>query len=69
MDTLSSKLVNAVGLLEQVFAKNNRPSLRWVREQQKNRTIPFIKIGKFVFFDPPSVVEALAKKHTLKPRS
>jgi hypothetical protein len=61
------RLVNAVRLLELLFDEQSRPSLRWLRAQQKARTIPFIKIGRMVFFDPQTVREALAKR-TIKIR-
>jgi hypothetical protein len=39
-------------LLEILFDEASRPSLRWIRDQQKARTLPFAKIGRRVFFDP-----------------
>lgn len=52
------RYVDALTLLEILFDETSRPSLRWVRDQQRNRTIPFCKIGRRVFFDP-----ALVKAH------
>src|SRR5690242_20174828 len=46
-----SKLVDGPTLLEQLFDKQSRPSLRWLRAQQKNRSIPFVRVGRLVFFD------------------
>ena len=63
---LKMKLVDAQGLLQAIFDEGCRPSLRWVRTQQARRTIPFIKAGRKVFFDPPAVLEALAKKQTVR---
>lgn len=43
----------------------SRPSLRWLRDQQARRTLPYIKCGRLVFFDPANVRLALAKKFTV----
>jgi len=50
-----SQYVDATRLLEILFAKGSRPSLRRVRDQQMNHMIPFIKIGRRVFFDTVQV--------------
>lgn len=63
-----TKLVDAKGLLEALFAPDIRPGIRWVRTQQKNRTIPFIKFGHFVLFDVAKVRESLEKRNLVKPR-
>jgi hypothetical protein len=34
-------------------------SLRWVRQQQKDRTLPYIKWGKMVFFAASQIKVAL----------
>lgn len=62
------QLVDALGLLDRLFDKKSRPSVRWVREQTANRTIPFIKVGHLVFFDINQVREALARRNTVKAR-
>ena len=49
---LATRYVDANKLLELLFDEASRPSLRWVRDQQRNRTLPFCKIGRRVFFDP-----------------
>ncbi len=53
------RLVDAKGLLETLFADNCRPSLRWLRTQQKRRAIPSCRIGRLVFFDPDACRAAL----------
>jgi hypothetical protein len=63
-----SQLVDAQGLLEAIFDEASRPTVRWLREQQEKRTIPFVKIGRLVRFDPLQVREALEQRHTVKPR-
>ena len=61
-----TKLLDAEGMLKEVFAEDCRPSVRWVRNQQKLRTIPFVKFGHFVLFDPVQVREAIQSRHTFK---
>ena len=39
----------------------SRPSLRWIREMQAKRALPFIKIGHLVFFEIERVRAALRK--------
>jgi hypothetical protein len=63
-----NKLVGAEGLLIALFSEGSRPSLRWVREQQRRRAFPFIKVGKFVMFDPVQVRSALAQRFTVGAR-
>jgi hypothetical protein len=41
---------------------NPPPSLRTVREWQKQGAIPFIKIGRKVYFNPPDVFAHLEKR-------
>jgi hypothetical protein len=61
-----SQLVDGPTLLKEIFPPSNRPTLRWLREQQKNRTIPYIKISRLVFFDPVEVRQHLEKNHKTK---
>jgi hypothetical protein len=56
-----NQLVDAEGLLAALFSPDSRPSVRWVREQQKRRTIPFVKISRLVRFDPEEVRAALRR--------
>jgi len=49
---LANRYVDASKLIEILFDEASRPSLRWLREQQKARNLPFVKIGRRVFFDP-----------------
>jgi len=61
-----TKLVNAEGLLEALFEPRARPSLRWVRQMQAQRRIPYLKIGHLVFFDVERVRIALEEKCTVR---
>ena len=58
------QFVAAEELLEMLFPPGSRPSMRWLRERQKRREIPFIKIGRRVFFIASQVQESLVKKQT-----
>jgi hypothetical protein len=66
--TLKGKLVGAEQLLEQLFAPECKPSLRWLRSQTKAKAIPHVKIGHLVFFDLEMVRTALASKHLIRGR-
>lgn len=65
---IDNKLVAAEGLLAALFDEAARPSLRWLRGQQKRRTIPFVKVGRFVRFDPVRVRACLDSKFTVMER-
>jgi hypothetical protein len=39
-------LVSGAEMLAMVFSAENRPSLRWLAEQQEQRTLPFKKMGR-----------------------
>jgi hypothetical protein len=56
---VETKLVDGKTLLETLFAKNCRPCLKWLRNQQRAGKIPSAKIGRLVFFDPVKVRQAL----------
>jgi hypothetical protein len=60
------QLVDAEKLLEILFPPDCRPTLRWLRERQKKREIPYVKLGRLVYFDPARVQESLAKQPTSK---
>lgn len=62
----AGKLVDANALLDAIFSRESRPSMRWIREQTRNKAIPYIRVGRLVFFDPDQVREALAKNNTVK---
>jgi len=49
-------LVDAPRLLEELFPNPAcRPSLRWLRTQVAERTLPFVRIGRLCFFDTQMV--------------
>ena len=62
------KLMDAQGLLNALFETSCRPSLRWLRQMQAQRKIPYIKIGHLVRFDLEKVREALSENCTVSPK-
>lgn len=62
------KLVDGNGLLEALFDEPSRPSLRWLRQMQGQRKIPYVKIGHLVRFDIEKVRQALDENCTIHPR-
>ena len=67
--TVRGKLVSAEQLLEQLFAPECKPSLRWLRTQTKAKAIPHIRIGHLVFFDLDMVRTSLAGKRLVRGRT
>jgi len=65
---MQNQLVDAKTLLKEIFPESCRPSLRWLRDQQAKRAIPFVKLGRFVFFNPDQVLNYLAEKKTAQAR-
>lgn len=62
----NSKLVDADGLLNSLFDPSCRPSLRWLRQQQKARSVPYVRIGRLIFFDVEAVRNALTETMTVR---
>lgn len=62
-------LVDAHGLLKALFDESSRPSLRWLRQMQAQRKIPYVKIGHLVRFDVEKVRAALEDHCTIQHRS
>jgi hypothetical protein len=67
-DELRLKLVRAEKLLELLWEESSRPSLRWLRAQQANKTIPSVKIGRLVWFSPEQVRTTLETRRTVRAR-
>lgn len=61
---IEKQAVSGEKLLEIIFPPECRPTLRWLRKQQKIRRVPFVKIGRLVFFFPDQVREALLQQQT-----
>jgi hypothetical protein len=68
-ETGNHGLVDALGLAEALCPDpRSRPCLRTVRQWQKMRLIPFLKLGKKVLFDPVQVRRALDARFTVNAR-
>jgi hypothetical protein len=52
---LATRYVTAPRLLKILFDEASCPSLRWLRDRQKDRSIPFVRCGRKIFFDPELV--------------
>ena len=65
---IKGRLVSAEQLLEELFAPECKPSLRWLRTQTKAKTIPHVRIGHLVFFDMDMVRSALAASRLVRGR-
>lgn len=64
--TTKHGLVNAEQLLEILWPEpGSRPCLRWLRKQQKQRSISYLKVGALVFFDPEKVKLEIEKRFTI----
>ena len=63
------QLVDGAKLLEILFPKPCRPTLRWLRDQQMTKRVPHRKIGRLVFFDPNEVREAWRERFTVGKRA
>ena len=62
------QLVRGERLLELLFDEYSRPSLRWLRQMQSQRKIPYVKIGHLVRFDVDQVRAALEEDCTVHSR-
>lgn len=65
---LTARLLNAEQLLEALFEPDARPSTRWLRMQTKAKSIPFIRIGRLIFFDLEMVRASLARRNLVRLR-
>ncbi len=63
METLSHpSLLSADSLLKEVWPdESSRPSLRWLRNMQARRAVPYVKLNRLVFFEADRVRSALRK--------
>jgi hypothetical protein len=62
-------LTDAPQLLAALFPhESSRPCLRTLRQWQKQRVVPFVKVGRMVLFNPLKVKAALEGKFTIEPK-
>lgn len=63
-------LVGPEELLKALFPNpKDRPTTRCLRKQQRSRTVPYIKVGKLIWFDVEEVRAHLVRRHTVRARS
>ncbi len=55
------RLVSGPRLLEILWDETSRPSIRWLRDQQRRRSIPFMRVGRLIWFCPRQVMEHMAR--------
>ena len=65
----TDRLVDADGLLRELFDADCRPSERWLRRLRAQRIIPYRPIGRLIFYDPAAVREALATRCAVRARA
>jgi hypothetical protein len=61
----SEKLVTRDELLGTVFSDEARPCLRTFETWRRRKVIPFVRVGRKIFFDPGAVRQALATRFTI----
>lgn len=64
-----SRYVDAERLRITVWEPESAPSLRSIRTWQANGTLPYVKLGARVWFDPAAVKAALESRRTRKARA
>lgn len=65
---LGNQYVRAERLLEILFDPDCRPCLRWLRKEQATGSIPVVRIGRLVYFDPVAVKAHLDARAIPAPR-
>lgn len=69
-DAIKLQLVSGPRLLETMWPDTeSRPSLRWLRDRQADRSIPFVKLGGRVWFDLDEAGRAIVERWTIRGRS
>lgn len=61
-------LLNDEQLLKVLFDEASRPSPYWLRDQRTARKIPFVRMGRRIFYDLEDVRAAIRDRHTVKRR-
>jgi hypothetical protein len=68
-EPLNLELVGAETLLERLWPdQKDRPSLRTLRNWQKRRIIPYVRLGRLVYFHPDEVAQAIRERWTVRSR-
>jgi hypothetical protein len=56
-------LVGKQGILVELFPNPaDRPCAKWLDRQMRLRNIPYIRMGKLIWFDPPAVKAAFVRQ-------
>jgi hypothetical protein len=63
-----SGYVDGKTLLRTLFPVRT-PSLRWLDYQKARRRIPFVRIGRLIFYDVQQVRAALQERHTVNAKA
>jgi hypothetical protein len=68
VETEASPLVGKQACLEQLFpSEADRPTTRWLDQRCKRREIPFVRLGRLIYFNVPQVRRAI-EQATVQPR-
>jgi hypothetical protein len=62
MTETAPKLIDAEKLRQDLFEPDCQPSMRTIREWQRLRIIPSVRLGRLIFFDPVEVRAVLNKR-------
>jgi hypothetical protein len=69
MPIVENGLVGKRAMLEILFPNEaDRPCERWLDHQCKRKALPFCRLGRLIFFNPPEVLAAIATRHTIRSR-
>jgi hypothetical protein len=62
-------LVDIHGLIKAIWKDPaTAPCARTIDRMRENRLIPFIKLGRLIYYSPEAVVSAISQRHTVQPR-
>ena len=63
-----NKLVDALRCIDAIFHKEARPGLRTWMDWKAKGYLPFVRVGRRVFYDPADCRTALEKRFTIRAR-
>jgi hypothetical protein len=65
-----SELLDGPALLARLWPdQTSRPSLRWLRAQQKLKTVPVVRCGRRALFCPSQVLDSIRQRFTVLPQT
>jgi hypothetical protein len=68
LKAVTEQVVDAEGLLSVLWTEGSRPSLSWLRKATRARALPFIKVGRRIWYRPSEVLTWLDGKYTHRPK-